>query len=355
MGKIKEFFENQNVERRSFLKLASLSAVGIGLGLPFCPKKGNAVIWPSNGKIKEHRNIWKTDTEGNRYFVTKNLRTDKVNSEGKIIAKVDGWWRQYQLSEFDSEFHDWWIAEKSWYYDKLIAAIQNQSEDPGIPNGGHHHPMLSTYGLKWSGRGDSDFHLNNTPKGFALVPKDIDTINYINEQIAAIPPRPIERFKKRKELYQNKDLWAKDRFATLELYSGHPVNEQDDYGPYPWRETHTFSNIIDNPMSTLTYMSLYATDGTQSYFGGLADEIPTFEFRGFCWLIYYHNPQNTEYEKAITDYVNQLHCGYHGGSCVIATNIFLVVEEFNNTPGFDPYGRGRRVNPPFDYPTQAEE
>jgi hypothetical protein len=27
----------------------------------------------------------------------------------------------------------------------------------------------------------------------------------------------------------------------------------------------------------------------------------------------------------------------------------MIVEEFNNTPGFDPYGRGKRVVPPYSY------
>ncbi len=352
MGKIKDFFKNSNVERRSFLKLAGLSAAGIGLGLPFSPKKGNASIFPSNGKIKEHRNIWKIDADGNRYFVPRNIRTDKVNSEGKVIAKVDGWWRWYQVREFDNEFLQFWLAEKNWYYDQLIAFFTGQTDTLKIPNGGHHHPMLATYGLNWSGRGDSDFHLNNTPKGFTILPRE-DKIDYINQQIEqayASGDIPVAVFRKRRELYNQTSLWMKDRFATLELYSGHPINDQDNYGPYPWRETHTFANIIDNPMATLCYMSLYNTDGTQTWFGGLADETPTFEFRGFCWLISYYNPNNTDYEKKIADYINQAHCKYHGGACDVATNIFLIVEEFNNTPGFEPYGRGRRIVPGFEYP-----
>lgn len=113
MGKIKDFFKHTNVARRSFLKLAGLSVAGIGLGLPFSPKKGSASIFPSNGQIKEHRNIWKIDDKGNRYFVPRNIRTDKVNSEGKVIARVDGWWRWYQVREFDNEFLQFWLAEKT--------------------------------------------------------------------------------------------------------------------------------------------------------------------------------------------------------------------------------------------------
>jgi hypothetical protein len=107
-------------------------------------------------------------------------------------------------------------------------------------------------------------------------------------------------------------------------------------------------------MASLCYMALWNTDGTQAYFEGASGETPTFEFRGFCWLIAYYNPDNSEYEKSIADYINQAHCKQHGGSCKIATNLFLIAEEFNNTPGFDPYGRGRRVVPAFTYPTTAQ-
>jgi hypothetical protein len=351
MGKIKEFLKTQTMQRRSFLKAAGLSSAGLSLGLPFSPKKGNAAVMSADGPITYHKNIWKTDANGNTYFTPKNLRTDKVNSEGKIVAKVDGWWRSYQSREFDSDFQEFWIAEKNWYYDRLIAFFEGKSDTMEIPNGGHHHPMLATYGTSWSGRGDSDFHLNCAPKGFTILPKE-DKIEYINQQIEAAYASgdvPVGVFKKRKELYNQRDLWAKDRFATLELYSGHPINSTDDYGPYPFKETHTFSNVIDNPMSTLTYMSLYNTDGTQSWLGGEADETPTFEFRGFCWMISFYNPANSPYENAISDYINQAHCKYHGGACDIATNIFLIVEEFNNTPGYGTHGRGRRSVPSFPY------
>lgn len=355
MKKIPNVFNAQSLPRRSFLKLAGISSLGLSLGLPFSPKKGHTAAVVSDGRIRFHSAIWKTDAGGNLYFTQNRLRTGLANSAGTVVARVDGWWRSYRLREFDSEFHDWWIAEKDWYYDKLIAFFKGEAPSMEIPNGGHHHPMLATYGMNGSSRGDSDFHLNNTPKGFTLLPKP-DQISYVNEQIAAayedeVEGPPVSVFRKRKELYHQKELWDKTRFATLELYSGHPIDSEDDYGPYGFRETHTFSNIIDNPMATLTYMALWNTDGTQSYFGGAANETPTFEFRGFCWLMAYYDPANTEYETTIIDYINQAHCRQHGGSCHIAVNLFLITEEFNNTPGFEPYGRGRRVVPTFTYPT----
>ena len=348
MKKLKEFIKEKGMPRRSFLKMAGLSSLGMSLGFPLKTKWAYASETKNSKRLKAN---WVTDpTTGYQYFVQDNLLTNWVE-DGYLLARYEGWWWVYPVREFDEEFHDWWIAEKSWYYDTLIAFFTGETEEMGIPNGVHHHPMLTTYGSKFFNRGDSQFHLNTTPKGFTIIPK-VDKIDYINQQIDQAyqePDIPEAVFRKRKELYQDKTLWDKTKFATLELYTGRPVDENDPGNPdgiYGFNETHTFQNIMVNPMSTLAYMALWSTDGTQSYFEGRKDEIPTFEFRGFSWLISYYNPNLTNYEKAIADYINQAHCRYHGGSCEIATNIFVITEEFNNTPGYDPYARGKRVVPP---------
>jgi hypothetical protein len=349
MGKIKEFIKGKGMERRSFLKLAGLSSLGMSLGFPLKTKWANASsTCLGRGKYKKY---WRTDAQGNRYFVQDNLITRNVE-DGHILAKYDGWWNAYPVREFDDDFHDWWIAEKSWYYQKLIDFFEGTSDEMGVPNGGHHHPMLATDARMLCDRGDSQFHLNNTPKGFTIIPK-ADKIEEIAERVQAMyddpnASLPVDLFKLRQELYADKTLWDKTKFATLELYSGRPIDAEDPGnvgGYYGFEETHTFQNIMENPMSTLCYMGLFNTDGTQDYFGGSSDDTPTFEFKGFSWLISNYNPNITPYEKAIHDYINLAHCGYHGGSCVIATNLFVISEEFNNSPGYDPYARGKRVVP----------
>lgn len=353
MKKIKEFIKEKGIPRRSFLKLAGLSSVGLSLGFPLKTKWAQA----SEQKSRKMKANWQDDPDGNRYFVKKNLMTNWANNDDPfVLARYDGWWWAFPVREFDDEFQNWWIAEKTWYYDQFIAFFKDEIDELVIPNGGHHHPMLTTYGDKWFNRGDSKFHLNTTPKGFTMIPL-VDKIDYINDQLEEArnePDYPLSIFEKRRELYRDKTLWDKTRFATLELYSGRPINDNDrdkegeliDIG---FQETHTFQNVMENPMSTLTYMSLYNTDGTQDYFDGNVDETPTFEFRGFSWLISYYDPNLTKYEKDIAKYINDAHAGYHGGADDIATNIFLITEEFNNTPGFDPYGRGKRVVPPYNY------
>ncbi len=355
MKKIKDFFGNINMQRRSFLKLAGLSSLGLGL-TPLSAKWGNA------GQPKVYKPLadWKTDENGNSYFIPRNIRTDNVNDQGTVTAKVDGLWRKYPVREFDDDFHEWWISEKTWYYDQLIAFFEGETDELEISSGGHHHPMLCTYGRKYGSRGDSDFHLNTAVKGLTIIPKE-EHIQYINDEVEKVYEAvrqgtakiPVDIFKLRQELYQDKTLWDKTRFATLELYSGRPINKEDDGGGYGFTETKTFQNLMVNPMATMGYLGLHASTNDSPFFGGQEGLYPHFQFRGFCWLISYYNPANTEYELAIADYINQAHCGYHGGACDIATNIFLIVEQFNETPSYDP-GRGKRTVPSHDYENSSK-
>ena len=350
-NKLKELQAGEGIKRRSFLKAMGFSSLGLGLGLGF-----GSPLFSKMGKADKAEAFegsavdWKTDEKGNKYFVPRSIRTDLVNQKGIVMAKVDGTWHKYRTREFDGEFYDWWLAEKIWYFDQLMAFVEGEAEDMNIPNGGHHHPMISTYGKKFGSRGDSEFHLNTTAKGFTILPKP-ENIKKINDELNKVYKTgnvPMDVFKFKRELYQDRELWDKTRFGTLELYTGRPINDHDTSGQFGFTETHTFQNIIANPIATLTYMSLFNTDGSQTYLEGMPYLTPHFEFRGFCWLISYYNPDNTKYEKAIADYINQSHSKFHGGVSDIIVNIFLVAEEFNNTPGYGP-GLGKRVVPPKEY------
>lgn len=344
MKNIAKIKERHGLQRRSFLKIIGLSSLGLSLGLPFCGKWES----PQEEALSKTMAEWKPNEKGNFYFVPQNLKTDFVNQQKKVSVKVDGLWKDFEIREFTDDFYSWWLEEKLWYYDQLMAFIEGESEQLNIPNGGHHHPMLSTYGDKTGGRGDSVFNLNTTAKGFTIIPKE-ENIGFINQEVEKVHKNgnfPVDLFKLKKQLYQEKDLWDKTRFATLELYSGRPLNAAGIGISVQFTETHTFQNIMANPISTLTYMAIYNTTGDQPYCEGLPYLTPHYEFRGVCWLISYYNPHNSEYEKAIADYVNQAHAQFHGGVHDITTAIFLIVEQFNNTPGYR-QGCGKREVPPL--------
>ena len=63
-----------------------------------------------------------------------------------------------------------------------------------------------------------------------------------------------------------------------------------------------------------------------------------------------HNPNLTQYEKDITYYLNQAFSRYHGLRDDFIANVFVMTEEFNNSPtDSGKFGLGKRVVPPYDY------
>ena len=65
-----------------------------------------------------------------------------------------------------------------------------------------------------------------------------------------------------------------------------------------------------------------------------------------------HNPNITQYEKDVAEYINQAFSLYHGMRNDYITNIFIMTEEFNNSPSDSAaFGLGKRVVPPYDYGT----
>jgi len=349
MKSIKDLIKEKAMPRRSFLKTAGLSSLGLSMGFPLKSKWAYAQE-PQEKKAKAN---WKTNNDGYQYFVQNNIITNRLD-EGYALARVDGWWWIYKTAEYEDEFYTWWLEEKMWYYDQLLAYFSGETDEYNVPNGGHHHPMLATYGKKWFNRGDSSFHLNNTPKGYTLLPKGEyirDIINELYDLYDTSTNIPEDIFQFRIDKFMQEEIWDKNKFATLEVYSGHPFDEEDDL-ELGFKETHTFQNIMENPMGTLTYMSLFNTTGEQSYFNQEAGHTPTFEFRGICWMIDSHNPNITQYEKDVAEYINQAFSLYHGMRNDYITNIFIMTEEFNNSPTDSAaFGLGKRVVPPYDYGT----
>ena len=350
MGKLRNFI-SKGMPRRSFLKMAGLSSIGFNLGFPLKSKWAFA----EESEAIQPNVHWKTNSEGYPYFVQDNILTNWID-DGYMVARVDNCWWVYKTAEYEDEFYTWWLEEKMWYYDQLLAYFSGETEEYNIPNGGHHHPMLATYGKKYFNRGDSTFHLNNTPKGYTLIPKK-EYLREISEELNALYDDPATKipediFKFRIEKYKQEELWDKNKFATLEIYSGHPMDETDwNLG---FKETHTFQNLMKNPMGTVTFMSLHNTTGEQDYFNGEEGHTPTFEFRGFCWMISAHNPNLTQYEKDINYYLNQAFSKYHGLRDDFIANVFVMTEEFNNSPTDSPaFGLGKRVVPPYDYGVSA--
>lgn len=335
-----------SIGRRSFMQWAGLTSLGLSMGFPL---RSRWALADEPARTKALAG-WKKRADGYEYFVQDNIKTSWLD-DGYLAAKLDNRWWIYPTAAYEEEFHAWWLQEKMYYYDELEKAIQ-EGRDRVVPNGGHHHPMLATYGGKYLNRGDSAFHLNVTPKGYALLPKAAyirQMIKDVDEIYATSTNLPADVFNYRREKLKQAELWDANKFATLEIYSGHPIDDKDPM-KLSFKETHTFQNLMANPMATLTFMSIYNTTGEQTYFFGEEGQTPTFEFRGFCWLISPYNPDLTQYERDVLEYLNQAFSKYHGLRSDFIANIFVICEEFNNSPtDSDKYGLGKRVVPALTY------
>jgi hypothetical protein len=67
-----------------------------------------------------------------------------------------------------------------------------------------------------------------------------------------------------------------------------------------------------------------------------------------------YNPNLTQYEKDVCYYLNQAFSKYHGLRDDFIANLFVMTEEFNNSPTDSAaFGLGKRVVPPYSYGTSS--
>jgi hypothetical protein len=353
--------------RRNFLKLAGVSSLATFL----LPVKTNSVHARNllNRNWWYSRDIFSTADQEDKnveYCIQHNVRK-KTSEDGVIWSNLDNIWRKYQTRELSEDFMKWGCAERYFYYEGNLnpePLPEDCPKPPGRKNGGIHHGTVATYG-KWLGRGDSAFHLNNTVKGTALCPTR-DTLKEVLptlEQLKRDFPDANDRLPQYYEIMQGvfSDISNFDRtkLLTLELYTQSTRGTLYDAGI---KETHTFGNMMANPICTLAFLqpewpqpNYFDTDGAGGYNSfpyGVHFEVRAIPNVIHCWApdlgneYDFFNYENADDPDALFGYwVNFLHTFYHGGRANITTVVYHVIEQFNNTPG-DP-GRGIRDIPPM--------
>ena len=269
--------------RRGFLKALGLAGSVI-LFLGKIPR----LLW--GGKLEHsEKNFWKD----------KKFFQDSVDmsgyAKGIIKARIDGNWREYPIRSASKDFIDWNAKKRQ----EFIDAIKT-GEMPGF--GGPHSGAVATYGL---GRLDSSFTLNNAIKGIGLAPKDENldkTIKLFKETYDKKMPEKMDILK---SLYSDPEYFDWRKQTSLELYST------------PNFETHTFLNVMENPISTLVFL-----------------DIPSFELRAISRVVHPDDGSALESEKKLLEFVNLAHEYMHGKfTKVFPLLLFYIVEEFDNTPG----------------------
>jgi hypothetical protein len=212
-----------------------------------------------------------------------------------IKARIDGEWQEFKIRNASKDFIEWNATKRIEFLDRI-----KSGKMPEL--GGPHSGAVATYGL---GRLDSKFTLNNAIKGIGLAPKDDNIDEAIGRLKDTYKSSMSEKMDVLKSFYADPDFvdWRKQ--TSLELYAT------------PEFETHTFLNVMDNPIATLVFL-----------------DIPSIEVRTIARIVHPEDKTALTSEKKLLEFVNLAHSYMHGEfPRLYPLLLFYVIEEFDNTPG----------------------
>ncbi|MDP8202753.1 MAG: hypothetical protein P9M11_11525 [Candidatus Tenebribacter burtonii] len=239
-------------------------------------------------------------------FVQKCVDASKLD-ENKITAFVDGVWQEFELTDFPEMFMSWNIKERIGTLEGIAKGDMPKLEGP-------HNAIVATYGYR---REDSKFRVNNAIKGCGFLPKR-EKIKKINQMLSETDTLNfMKKLEILKGMYENADsLFDLNKQISLELYAT------------PERGTQTFLNQMTDPTSVMVFMA-----------------IPTFKLKTIAYLLHPENPELTDYEKDVVEYINRIHSYFHGEfSKEYIAVIYNIVEVYNSSPG-NKNGRGTFIVP----------
>ncbi len=219
-----------------------------------------------------------------------------------VRAFVDKKWHNYPLVRFPKAFMDWNIERRLGYLDTIRKLMKGESEQ-GPELAGPHNGMVATYG--WAGQ-KSQFMLNNAVKGMGFLPKatKIDSIIAMLKRTQDSPMTA--KLDILEGMYKDaENLFDMDRQVSLELYAE------------PKFLTQSYTNQMLNPVSTIVFL-----------------DIPSYKLKTIARLLDPKDPNLSDYEKQVVDYINLIHSYFHGkfDKDFIAV-IYYVCEIYDNSPG----------------------
>ena len=307
MKKITGHPNEKGFGRRAFLKLSGASVMlsYLASNVKSAFGYGSSV---STSEITKKYWYGPEDKIDEQYCIQDTV-DDSQADQGYIWAMVDGWWRKFAIQELDNGFREWNLNER--------VQVLEQVREGKLPVGGPILPTVASYGNR-RGRLDSRFHLNCAVKGMELCPKKEyaqDIIANLKETWNAPYDTKLDYLE---EIYSNRDLWSWDRHLSAEMFTT------------PLFETHSFLNQMENPISTLSFLS--------------TTTLTHYEVRSIVRLIHPLDPNVSEEEKEFISFSAYTHDYFHGGSDEgkLIRAIYYHIEEFDNTPGQYP---GQKVVP----------
>ena len=242
--------------------------------------------------------IW----DGNTFHQT-TINMSKYG-EGIVKAKVENRWQEFRVTELPDKYIEWNTKGRL----KTIEKIKKMQRPP---LNGPHNAMIASHGRK-----RSDFHLsiNNAVKGTGFIPKE-ENLKAIIEKLNATIDNPLEdKIAILEDFYQNCDsVFDRTKLVSLELYST------------PEFETQSFLNQMTDPGVAIVYL-----------------DIPTYKIKAIAQLLHPDDPELTDYEKNVVEYINLIHSYFHGDfSRMFIGVIYHVVEVYNSSPTKN--GRGKKI------------
>ncbi len=245
----------------------------------------------------------KKDFWSNGNFIQKTVDMSQYGAN-KIRAHIDGKWQTFTIVEPGKDFIAWNAKRRVEFIESIKAGKMPEL-------GGPHSGVVATYGLQ---RFDSKFSLNNAVKGTGLAPKDEKLDEAIELLKTTFDKTMPEKMDVLKSMYEHSDFFDWRKQTSLELYT------TKDF------ETHTFLNIMENPVATIVFM-----------------DIPTYELRSIARIVHPEDQTALPHERKLLEFVNLAHEYMHGKfPRTFPLLLFYIVEVFDNTPGSK---RGIRVVP----------
>ncbi|MGB9721588.1 MAG: hypothetical protein ACPL28_08935 [bacterium] len=278
--------------RRKFLQ-----SLGFVATLIFSFKDLPRLLWAGKWEHSK-KDFWR-----DKKFIQKTVDMSNYQN-GKIRARIDGKWKQFSIVEPGKDFVEWNSKRRVEFIESITSGKMPEL-------GGPHSGVVATYGLQ---RFDSHFTLNNAVKGTGLAPKDEkldEAIELLKNTFEKTMP---EKMAVLKSMYENPDFFDWRKQTSLELYTTRDF------------ETHTFLNIMENPVATIVFM-----------------DVPTYELRTIARIVHPEDDTALAHEKKLLEFVNLAHEYMHGKfPRIFPLLLFYTIEVFDNTPGSK---RGIRVVP----------
>jgi hypothetical protein len=314
---LKKTGKNPGLARRSFMKLGGaslLSLLSLGSAKKALAAEGDFDERGVKGNIMRY---WEADG------LTPRQRTVKVDglSNDIIKARVEGVWRTLKIKELDQSFRDFQSYSLVSIYDFIM------TEGKPFYGGVYCPAIISDGGIK---RGDSQFRLNGAYKFVFPCPTEAAIDGITNGLMERVDDAPARRTWM-KENWADQTLWNyKIQVGRDETAMG-PADDEKRRNDTDNRETHTFRNLMENPLAVVLYLS--------------SSSFTSFEVRTIC---HYAAPPADfttvpeGYEAKISRYINVLGYTSHQNDQKFPAMIFYVVENFDNSMKVGT-GEGTRV------------